>query len=122
MRSVPSGVLASSDRHVYNMQVELEGRTRCFNLHKAAIADPMVAVVTGDAGSPGQVILLEDLTDLEALEAELSECHAEILLQSLDDGAGAPALAVARGIRIEVNVFWREGLRPRKLRLAMTRM
>jgi hypothetical protein len=57
-----------------------------------------------------------------ALEAELNECHAEIVLQSLDDGGGPPALRNAHGLRVQVTVFWKEGLRPRKVRLAMARL
>jgi prepilin-type N-terminal cleavage/methylation domain-containing protein len=58
----------------------------------------------------------------QALEAELSECHAEILLQALAESGSPPALADAPAIRIDITVFWKEGLRPRSVRLAMIRM
>jgi prepilin-type N-terminal cleavage/methylation domain-containing protein len=58
----------------------------------------------------------------DALAAELSECHAEILLQSLDGSGSPPALVDTRAVRVEVGIFWKEGLRPRSLRLAVARM
>jgi prepilin-type N-terminal cleavage/methylation domain-containing protein len=67
---------------------------------------------TNDAAAPWQ----------GALAAELSESHAEILLQAFDGSASPPALSDARAVRVEVRIFWKEGLRPRSLRLAMTRM
>jgi Na+/proline symporter/signal transduction histidine kinase len=62
--------LDSSEEHMHKLQARVDGRTRWFNLHKAAIAD-------GDAPVGGTVILVEDLTDLHNLEGELA--HAERL-------------------------------------------
>lgn len=60
----------TQDRHLYKVQVAIEGRTRWLNLHKAAIEDP--------AHAPGgMVLLLEDQSDLHLLEAELA--HSERL-------------------------------------------
>ena len=68
---VLAGFALSQDEHVPHMGVDLEGRKRWFNLHKATIPDP--DLVVPEAGQrTGLVILLEDLTDLETLEAELA--------------------------------------------------
>ncbi|OQX42935.1 MAG: hypothetical protein B0D88_05675 [Candidatus Sedimenticola endophacoides] len=53
------------------MEVLVNERPRWFNLHKASIPDPYMAPQT-QGGREGLVILLEDLTDLENLEAELA--------------------------------------------------
>jgi type II secretory pathway pseudopilin PulG len=58
----------------------------------------------------------------QALTSELSDSHAEIVLASVDQSGGSPALQDARAIRVEVSVYWKEGLRPRSVRLAMTRI
>jgi signal transduction histidine kinase len=52
------------------MEVAVLGKPRWYNLHKSAYADPGIE----DAGSarPGVVMLIEDLTDLGTLEAELA--------------------------------------------------
>ena len=66
-----AGFALARDEHVPHMDVEIEERTHWFNLHKAAILDS--GLTPPEAGSrPGLVILLEDLTDLETLEAELA--------------------------------------------------
>lgn len=72
------GFLRTRDRHLRKVKVNSEGRTRVFNLHKAAIEDP----AGSDAArrrphSGGTVILIEDLTDLHMLESELA--HSERL-------------------------------------------
>ncbi|MBD3669436.1 MAG: PAS domain-containing protein, partial [Gammaproteobacteria bacterium] len=67
------GFLRTQDRHLHKVQTHIEGRHRWFNLHKAAIDTP-----DGDTrASGGTVILLEDLTELQNLEAELT--HSERL-------------------------------------------
>jgi PAS domain S-box-containing protein len=63
------GFLRARDQHLYKLQSTIHGRTRWFNLHKAAILDP--------SRGGGMVILVEDLTDLYTLEAELA--HSERL-------------------------------------------
>jgi signal transduction histidine kinase len=52
------------------MELPVAGRPRWYNLHKAAYADP---VIEGAGPTrPGVVMLIEDLTDLGNLEAELA--------------------------------------------------
>ncbi|MCP3869411.1 MAG: GHKL domain-containing protein [Gammaproteobacteria bacterium] len=66
-----AGFALSQDEHIPHMDVELDGKRRWFNLHKATIPDPDLMVP--EAGHrTGLVILLEDLTDMETLEAELA--------------------------------------------------
>ncbi len=64
-----AGFARSQDTHIPHMKLEMQGRAHWYNLHKAMVADP-------DNPSPAQhyglVMLLEDLTDLETLEAELA--------------------------------------------------
>lgn len=65
---VLAGFSRASDNHIYHLEVEINGRMHWFNLHKAAIEG-------GDrskASAPGSVILVEDLTEKENLEAELA--------------------------------------------------
>jgi len=63
-----AGFARSQDAHIPHMQVEVEGQARWYNLHKATIPDP-----DGEASErTGLVMLLEDLTNLENLEAELA--------------------------------------------------
>ncbi len=64
-----AGFARASDSHVYRTQIQAEGRTRWFNLHKAVITDTSISGVTE---APGMVILVEDLTQMETLEAELA--------------------------------------------------
>jgi len=66
-----AGFARSQDEHIPHMEVELLGQPHWFNLHKASIPDldlrnPLEGPQTG------LVMLLEDLTDLETLEAELA--------------------------------------------------
>lgn len=68
---VLAGFAHAKDQHVHHMEVMISARSRWFNLHKANIPDPYI--IQGEtAAREGQVILLEDLTDLETLEAELA--------------------------------------------------
>ena len=62
----------SGEQHLHKIETAVSGRRRWFNLHKAAIEDP---TAPGERG--GVVILVEDLTDLQNLESELT--HSERL-------------------------------------------
>ncbi|MCB1803268.1 MAG: GHKL domain-containing protein, partial [Gammaproteobacteria bacterium] len=65
-----AGFMRTSEDHAYRTELAVAGRPRWYNLHKAAYADP---VGEGAAPSrPGTVMLIEDLTDLCNLEAELA--------------------------------------------------
>jgi Na+/proline symporter/signal transduction histidine kinase len=66
-----AGFALAQDEHIHHMEIELDGRPRWFNLHKATIPD-LDLRRTGGSGRTGLVMLLEDLTDLETLEAELA--------------------------------------------------
>lgn len=65
-------LLDGEDFHQHKIQVPVDGRPRWLSIHKAAIEDPSMP---GEAG--GTVILVEDLTDVQTLEAELA--HSERL-------------------------------------------
>lgn len=69
------GFVRARDQHFYKLQANVHGRTRWFNLHKAAIDDPLLGDEVDTRG--GLVILVEDLTDMQTLEAELA--HSERL-------------------------------------------
>ncbi|MCB1791508.1 MAG: PAS domain S-box protein [Gammaproteobacteria bacterium] len=65
-----AGFMRTAEDHAYRTELAVAGRPRWYNLHKAAYADP---VVEGAGPSrPGMVMLIEDLTDLGNLEAELA--------------------------------------------------
>jgi PAS domain S-box-containing protein len=53
--------LEGKDLHQHKVSIEVEDRPRWLNLHKASIREP-----------GGTVILVEDLTDVQTLEAELA--------------------------------------------------
>jgi PAS domain S-box-containing protein len=64
------GFARTGEDHIYRMELPVAGKPRWYNLHKAAYADP---VIEGAGPSrPGMVMLIEDLTDLGNLEAELA--------------------------------------------------
>jgi len=65
-------ILDAREHHLHKVRAEVDGMPRWFNLHKAAIADPSAPGETG-----GSVLLVEDLTDIQLLEAELT--HSERL-------------------------------------------
>ncbi|MCW8992897.1 MAG: ATP-binding protein [Gammaproteobacteria bacterium] len=69
-----SGFLATDEHQLRKVKLRLNQETRVLNLHKAAIDDP--AGQQSEAGS-GSVILVEDLSELHTLEAELT--HSERL-------------------------------------------
>ncbi|OOZ37274.1 ATP-binding protein [Solemya velesiana gill symbiont] len=66
-----AGFALAIDEHIHHMEILLTGRTRWYNLHKASIPDPDLTR-HGPGERAGLVMLLEDLTDLETLEAELA--------------------------------------------------
>lgn len=68
---------ASGDNHIHRQQLQIDGYPRWFNLHKATVESPLIMVRAEQANRPGLVMLLEDLTDLQTLEAELA--HSERL-------------------------------------------
>ena len=65
-----AGFARTSEDHRYRMELPIAGRLRWYNLHKAAYADPMIE--GAGPSRPGMVMLIEDLTDLGNLEAELA--------------------------------------------------
>ncbi len=67
-----AGFAAAHDFHIHHLKVEHEGKPRWFNLHKAAIPGPTAPDHPVVEARTSQVMLLEDLTDLEILEAELA--------------------------------------------------
>lgn len=69
--------LSTQERNLRKVQVNVEGRTRMLTLHKAAIEDPAWEAGAASSTGGGTVILVEDLTDLHTLEAELA--HSERL-------------------------------------------
>ncbi|MES9843066.1 MAG: ATP-binding protein [Candidatus Sedimenticola sp. PURPLELP] len=66
-----AGFALAKDEHIHHMEIALAGRARFYNLHKASIPDPDLTR-HGPGERAGLVMLLEDLTDLETLEAELA--------------------------------------------------
>jgi PAS domain S-box-containing protein len=67
------GFVSAHEQHLYKLQVDIRGRPRWFNLHKAAIEDPNPLA----RSRGGLVVLIEDLTERQTLEAELT--HSERL-------------------------------------------
>jgi PAS domain S-box-containing protein len=64
------GFARSGEDHIYRMELPVAGKPRWYNLHKAAYAEPMIDRF--GQTRPGMVMLIEDLTDLGNLEAELA--------------------------------------------------
>ncbi len=65
------GFAVAQDSHIHHMETVLDGRPRWFNLHKATVLEQDQS--QSDKGSrTSLVMLLEDLTDMEILEAELA--------------------------------------------------
>ncbi len=69
-----AGFLSTDEHQLRKVKLQLNQETRVLNLHKAAIDDPLS--VQHGSGS-GTVILVEDLSELHTLEAELT--HSERL-------------------------------------------
>lgn len=68
---VLSAFARAPDEHIHRLEVLMDGRRHWFNLHKARIVEPGPGM-QAPGTPPGLVILVEDLTDLENLEAELA--------------------------------------------------
>jgi Na+/proline symporter/signal transduction histidine kinase len=66
-----AGFAVANDEHIHHMELAVNARSRWFNLHKASIPD-LDLKRKGHGSRSGLVILMEDLTDLETLEAELA--------------------------------------------------
>lgn len=64
-----SGFARASDDHIHHLEVTLSHSPHWFNLHKAVVEETEPA---GTTASPGMVILVEDITQMENLEAELT--------------------------------------------------
>jgi len=64
-----SGFARASDDHIHHLEVTLSHSTHWFNLHKAVVEE---TEPTASSASPGMVILVEDITQMENLEAELT--------------------------------------------------
>lgn len=65
-----AGFARSQDTHIPHMKLEMERKSRWYNLHKASVLEPNADRSATERS--GLVMLLEDLTDLETLEAELA--------------------------------------------------
>lgn len=72
-----AGFASTADEHIYHLEVIHENNKRWFNLHKAAIPGPVPVDHPVEEARTSQVMLMEDLTNLETLEAELA--HSERL-------------------------------------------
>jgi Na+/proline symporter/signal transduction histidine kinase len=97
----------SADSHVHGLKLEIEGRPRWYNLHKATIPDLDLSRQT--SGRTGLVMMLEDLTDVETLEAELAHSDRLASVGRLAAGVaheiGNPLTAIAslaQNLRAEV--------------------
>ena len=64
-----SGFAMAADDHIHSLEVTMAHRLHWFNLHKAVVEETEPASI---AASPGMVILVEDITQMENLEAELT--------------------------------------------------
>ncbi|MCG7927164.1 MAG: ATP-binding protein, partial [Candidatus Thiodiazotropha taylori] len=71
------GFASAADEHIHHLEVTHGNKSRWFNLHKAAIPAPLPMDHPVEEARTSQVMLMEDLTDLETLEAELA--HSERL-------------------------------------------
>ncbi|MCG8486111.1 MAG: ATP-binding protein [Chromatiales bacterium] len=71
------GFASAADEHIHHLEVTHSSKSRWFNLHKAAIPAPLPMDHPVEEARTSQVMLMEDLTDLETLEAELA--HSERL-------------------------------------------
>ncbi len=64
-----TGFARASDDHIHNLEITLEHRPHWFNLHKAVVEE---TEPTDIKATPGMVILVEDITQMENLQAELT--------------------------------------------------
>jgi len=92
------GFLHTRDRHVHKQRAQIDGRPRWFNLHQSSIEDP-VGIGERGIGRGGTVLLVEDLTDLHKLEAELTHSERLASIGRLAAGVaheiGNPVTAIA---------------------------
>jgi len=110
-----AGFAQASDEHIHRLEVEWDSKSHWFNLHKAYVPDPdPVHGESSDSGS-GIVMLLEDLTDLQNLEAELAHSDRLASVGRLAAGVaheiGNPVTAIAS---LAQNL--REESKPRQVR------
>ena len=63
--------IAQDEEHLHKRHLQLDGEVRWFNLHKAAIDEPLAP------GNSGLVLLVEDVTETRVLEDQL--VHSERL-------------------------------------------
>ena len=70
-QSLLADFIQQRDEHLHKQRLQLDGHSRCLNLHKAAIAEPLAP------GNSGLVLLIEDLTETQMLEDKL--VHSERL-------------------------------------------
>ncbi|MCC6074202.1 ATP-binding protein [Pseudomonas sp. GCM10022188] len=70
-RELLTSFIDAPDEHLHKQRLALDGQTRWFNLHKAAIDEPLAP------GNSGLVLLVEDLTETQLLEDRL--VHSERL-------------------------------------------
>jgi PAS domain S-box-containing protein len=75
--SLIAGFASARNDHVHHLEVEHRGQSRWFNLHKAEIPTPIFNARLEEETGTSLVMIFEDLTDLENLEAEL--VHSERL-------------------------------------------
>lgn len=66
--------LADRNTHWHQKQMEVTGKSRCLSLHKAALSS---RIDDDQIGSGNLVLVVEDLTEIQLLEAELT--HSERL-------------------------------------------
>jgi Na+/proline symporter/signal transduction histidine kinase len=64
-----SGFARAADDHIHNLEITLSHRPHWFNLHKAVVEE---TEPVSPSASTGMVILVEDITQMENLEAELT--------------------------------------------------
>ncbi len=103
-----AGFARASDDHMYRMELAIAGKPHWFNLHKAAYADP--GFTRSSMGKPGLVMLIENITDLENLEAELAHNDRLASIGRLAAGVaheiGNPVTgiaSIAQNLRYETN-------------------
>lgn len=75
--SLFAGFASSQDEHVHHLEIEHQGHSQWLNLHKAEIPTPKFTDHLVEEAGTSQVMIFEDLTNLENLEAELA--HSERL-------------------------------------------
>lgn len=94
-----AGFASATDEHIHHLEVTHDAKSRWFNLHKAAIPTPLPIDHPVEEARTSQVMLMEDLTDLETLEAELAHSERLASIGRLAAGVaheiGNPVTAIA---------------------------